>query len=111
MWGSPGFVLPARSSVSGMSEGVIGGSLIGRFTWQEPIAVGESWDPLPPPPSFLQNKHPHAGSSSPPLTLGIILHSSLHGARHLALSVPAAVHICLGRGIHLPLVHMLSDTR
>lgn len=98
MWGSPGFVLPAPSSVSGIVRIAIGiGSLLIRDLLCRSqslfdAAKGE-WDPLFPP--FLQSKHPHAGSSNPTSPWGLHCIPSL--LQYLSQpSKPAGVHICLG---------------
>lgn len=83
------FILPAPSSVSRISSSSLIG-LLCRSQSPSDVAKGE-WDPLFPPLSFLQSKHPHAGSSNPPSPWGLYYILPLSQP-----SIPAAAHICPG---------------
>lgn len=85
--------------------------LIGRFTLQEPIAVWcgerESRDPLLLP-SFLQSKHPHAGSSNPPSPWGLC--SILPLLQDLSYSSQYLQQRTSARGLQLALVYIFGNT-
>lgn len=80
-----------------------------RFTLQEPIVVWRGEGRVGPAlsPSFLQSKHPHAGSSNPPSPWGLYsvfpLLQYLSGSQYLQQCTSI-------QGLQLCLVYVLSST-